>query len=115
MMKYALAVLAALVSLSCSGPLNSTQQTYAAIGLDTASCVATCGVQAGKGAIEGTVNGDAALACLTRCATSQGLKVIAELVEDVLTGVTGGGWFGSATEAPKHNPVYRVRLVKTVP
>lgn len=113
-MKYAVVVVAALLGAVSCAHLNPTEQKYASIGLDTLSCASTCGIQAAAGAIEGTASGDAALTCLTRCAAQQGFKVISEVFKDVVTGATGGGWFGSAEERPTHTTVYKVRVVKVV-
>jgi hypothetical protein len=98
--------------VGCAGPLNATQQKYASIGLDAGGCAITCGVEAAADGIAGTANSDAIKDCFIQCATAKGFQVVVEVLKDIVTGATGGGWFGTADVANTHQTVYTVRLVK---
>jgi len=102
-----------VLGMSCSG---AQQQAWAGVGVGALECSSRCGIEALGGAIigtEGKVIGKDALDCFLRCLASSGLSAVTTFAGYVLD-PTGPqeGYFGSATESPRHLPEYRVQIVQ---
>lgn len=97
-----------VLGMSCGRPLTATEQEFAGIGLDALGAASLCGINYLGDAIEGTADGDAALACLIRIAAAKGLQVLVKGVELLTDGVTYGG---TSTSVTKTRVVYHVAIV----